>query len=234
MSAPASPKSSGLFYSLAMLFLMLTAGVIGAFLGSALGQDALKGVTQPDFGLSSRTGSQKVTEPELAPGQTLTFLSEAKMLEEVKKRMSGQKAVATPTPTPAVVTEETPASKEAEKQAGFPIISQDGGVQMEVTGAKPGDGSLILEVSLKNQGTKPVRFLYSFLDVVDNQGRALSATADGLPGELPPLSDAYTGSIRIPDALLDGVETLSVSLTDYPDQKLKLKLTGIPVLKTGR
>lgn len=225
-----------LVFTLVMLFLMAVAGVVGVGLGSALGRDALSGVTQPDFGLSSRTAGQGDTAPEPAPGQAIAFVSEQTILDQVKARVTSRKGTP-PTPIPPAPVSvsadpsETSSSKATpQKQVGFPIASQDGGVLMEVTGAKPDGGALVFEVTLRNEGTKSVRFLYSFLDVTDNQGRPLSATTDGLPGELLPLSDTFAGSIRIPRALLEGVEQITISLTDYPDQKLKLKLSSIPVL----
>jgi len=57
----------------------------------------------------------------------------------------------------------------------------------------------------------------------------LSAITDGLPGELPANGEAYNGTIRIPTALLSEAKTISLSLTDYPDQKLQLKLDNLPV-----
>lgn len=250
MSANVSTKSStnpmrlraSLVYTLAMLFLMIVAGIVGMTLGTTLGREALKGVTQPDFGLSSRTASSSEEEDNVEPGQVVSFLSESDILKRVKERVATKgKAPATPVANADTPPDEAPdkdatseeeAKKSRPKQMGFPIVSKDGGVLMEVVGARPEAGSWVLDVNLRNEGTKPVRFLYSFLDVTDDRDRALSATAEDLPGELQPLSENFSGTIRIPKALVDGVDSLSVSLTDYPDQKIQLKLDGIPVLKT--
>lgn len=226
---------ASLLYTLSMLFLMIVAGVIGMTLGNSLGRDALKGVTQPDFGLSSRTTTREDNEDEPAPGQEVAFLSEAEILTQVKERLANQGVAPSQPVVPAEA--EAPAEEEAEgdrpNQVGFPIVSKDGGVLMEVVGVQPDGGSLVLDVNLRNEGTKPVRFLYSFLDVTDDQDRPLSATAEGLPGELQPLSDTFSGRIRIPKALVEGVDSLVVSLTDYPEQKIQLKLSGIPVLSSS-
>ena len=239
MSAKASANPmrlrASLVYTLAMLFLMIVAGIVGMTLGATLGREALKGVTQPDFGLSSRTASSSDEEDNVEAGQEVAFLSEAEVLKRVKERLAS-KGKATPAPAIPVPTA-SEGNKDDEKdsrskQLGFPIVSKDGGVLMEVTGARPEKGSFVLDINLRNEGTKPVRFLYSFLDVADNRDRALSATAEDLPGELQPLSDTFSGTIRIPKALVEGVDSLSVSLTDYPDQKIQLQLDGIPVLKT--
>lgn len=228
---------ASLVYTLAMLFLMIVAGIVGMTLGTAVGREALKGVTQPDFGLSSRTVSSSDEEDETEPGQEVSFLSENEVLQMVKERVANKGVASAPVaPAPVVDLEdaETPAGEEGDlsNQVGFPIVSKDGGVLMEVIGARPDKGSFLLDINLRNEGTKPVRFLYSFLDVTDDRDRALSATAEDLPGELQPLSDTFSGTIRIPKALVEGVDSLTVSLTDYPDQKIQLKLSGIPVLKT--
>lgn len=226
-----------------MLFLMAVAGVIGMTLGSTLGREALNGVTQPDFGLSSRTTVEGRDGDEPAPGQDVAFLSESEVLEQVKQRFANrgsspqtvapEAAIAAQSPAQNPVQSNAEDSLQPTNQVGFPIVSKDGGVLMEVTGAQPDGGSFVLNVNLRNEGTKSVRFLYSFLDVSDDQARTLSATAEGLPGELQPLSETFSGNIRIPAALVEGVEALTVSLTDYPDQKIQLKLSGIPVLPSA-
>ncbi len=221
-------------YTLAMLFLMIVAGIVGMTLGTALGREALKGVTQPDFGLSSRTIPEEEESGLAEPGQETAFLSEAEILKQVKERVAskGKDPVAAAVAKAEAEVEANQKDEQRPQQIGFPIVSKDGGVLMEVVGARPDNGSFILDVNLRNEGTKPVRFLYSFLDVTDDRNRTLSATAEGLPGELQPLSDTFSGTIRIPQALVEGVNTLVISLTDYPDQKIQLKLSGVPVLKT--
>lgn len=71
--------------------------------------------------------------------------------------------------------------------------------------------------------------MYSFLNVTDDQGRSLSASTEDLPGELPPNGRRYYGIITIPVALLDNAQELSLELTDYPDQKLDLKMSKIKI-----
>jgi hypothetical protein len=225
---------SSLTLTLLLLILMAIGGAAGAVMGGALGRDALKGVTQPDFGLSSRSGPRNAKQQEPAPGQPVAFLTEDAILKNVKTRMAdrkGSKPVPVePIPSPSA----SPADPQTKPslQAGFPVVSQDQGVLMEVSSAQTEGNSVILDVSLRNQGTKPVRFLYSFLNVTDNRGKAVVATTEGLPGELQPLSESFSGTIAIPQALLDDVSSLSLSLTDYPDQKIQLKLTNIPLVKT--
>jgi uncharacterized protein affecting Mg2+/Co2+ transport len=113
----------------------------------------------------------------------------------------------------------------------LPIKSEDRGVTLEIRSANQEGGSLLLNVSLKNQGGNAVRFLYSFLNVTDEQGRTLSAITEGLPGELPANGQEYSGTVSIPTALIENAQRLSLSLTDYPDQKLQLKMSEIPVVR---
>jgi hypothetical protein len=86
-------------------------------------------------------------------------------------------------------------------------------------------------VKMQNKGKDSVRFLYSFLDVTDDKGRTLSASTEGLPAELPANGPSFSGIVSIPTALLDDVNKISLALTDYPAQKLKLEVLDIPVQK---
>lgn len=102
---------------------------------------------------------------------------------------------------------------------------------LEVRSASQQGGSLLLNVSMKNEGSSAVRFLYSFLNITDDQGRALSAITEGLPGELPANGEEFSGTVSIPTALLENSQKISLTLTDYPDQKLQLKMSDIPVVR---
>ena len=68
----------------------------------------------------------------------------------------------------------------------------------------------------------------------DDRGRALSAIADGLPGELPANGEKFSGTLRIPTVLLDRSQKISLTLTDYPEQNLELKLKDIPTIGVDR
>jgi hypothetical protein len=138
-----------------------------------------------------------------------------------------QQASAEPSPfaTQASFTSDTSSN------VNLPLKSENRGVTLEIRSASQQGGSLLLNVSLKNQGGNAVRFLYSFLNVTDNQGRALSAITEGLPGELPPTGQEFSGTVSIPTALLEDAKTLSLTLTDYPDQKLQLQMSDIPVTR---
>jgi hypothetical protein len=111
----------------------------------------------------------------------------------------------------------------------FPITDESNGVTFSVESVNYSGGDLLIRVNMQNKGNNSVRFLYSFLDITDNKGRTLSAITEGLPAELLPNSREFSGAISIPTALLDDVNKISLSLTDYPNQKVKLNLVDIPV-----
>lgn len=228
--------------TLILLSLMIGAGVVSASWGYTLGRQALKGVKQPDVRPSSGVNSSG------APHRNeVMILREEDILTDVKARISGEAAPAASPEASANLQnqsansgsiEVTPVSSNTlvstnstSPQAGFPITSQDQGIQMQVESVSQQAGSLVLSVSLQNSGSQPVQFLYSFMDITDNRGRAFSANTEGLPGELPPNGDAFSGSVSIPLALLDGAESLSMTLTDYPDQALQLQISDIPLAR---
>ena len=216
-----------------LLGLMVVAGVASAMWGFTLGHEALKGITQPDLrptsDLASSTGNQ--------PRQGKTLLRESDILVQVKARMEGKaqtpnRASKGNNPSAQPGNPAAPTSSTAKKQAktsGFPIVSSDRGVAFSVRSVRRQGGSLSLSVGLKNEGTQPVRFLYSFLNVTDEKGRAISASTEGLPGELPANGEEFLGTVSIPTALLDNANRLSLTLTDYPNQQLQLQLSGIPL-----
>jgi len=212
--------------------------------GFTIGHEALKGVTQPDVRPTKKLAENQQVSlgkegvPILREEDILVNVNEyikgkikdskSENAEEkdnqADKTQSQQKPTPTPSATQASFTTTNPSLK-------LPVKSQDRGVTLEVRSATQQGGSLLLNVSLKNDGTNPVRFLYSFLNVTDDQGRALSAITEGLPGELPPNSEAFSGTVSIPTALLEDAKKLSLTLTDYPDQKLQLKMSEIPVAR---
>ena len=212
-----------------LLTLMLGAGCVSALWGFTLGHEALKGVTQPDARPGGKMGSHRGTSSQQ---RTVAILKENTILTGVKARIEGKGKNLKPEKPQEDQSSQDSDTSPPDKdvpQAGFPITSSNQGVTLNVTSASYSGGALILKVKFKNQGDKAVRFLYSFLDVTDDQGRALSASTDGLPAELPPTGQVFAGTVSIPTALLSDVKKLSLALTDYPDQQLHLQMTGIPV-----
>lgn len=216
--------------TLVLLVLMLGAGFVSGMWGFALGHEALKGVNPPDTRPSAKAKNYKDTPAGTKP---LIFLKEADIIKSVRVRIQTYQKRGKvdnndkETRTKTISNVESTPSPAAE--AGFPIVSSDRGVTLEIRSVRRQDTSLLLDVSLKNEGSEAVKFLYSFLDVSDNQGRPLSASAEGLPGDLPPNGESFTGTVSVPTSVLEDAKQLSLTLTDYPDQQLRLQATGIPV-----
>ena len=123
------------------------------------------------------------------------------------------------------------AAEPKKAEGNFPLTSKDKDVTLNVNSVEKQGSWLLINVSLKNDSYRSVQFLYSFLNVTDERGRSLSATTEGLPGELPGNKQKYSGTIKISTALLDDANKLSLTLTDYPDQQLELKISEIPVVR---
>jgi hypothetical protein len=223
--------------TLILLTLMLGAGSASGFLGFTLGSMALKGVTTPDGRPVTKFKNSKANNPQ---EESVAFLKEEDILKAVKSRINDKNKrnkpdkweeeeeikISKPQPKekPEEVAEET-------SRPGFPIVAESEGVTMSVKSVSYSGGDLLLRVNMQNKGGDSVRFLYSFLDITDDKGRTLSAITEGLPAELPAKGAEFKGTISIPTALLDDVKQISLSLTDYPAQKLKLQLSDIPVDK---
>ncbi|MEA5574878.1 hypothetical protein [Anabaena sp. UHCC 0451] len=230
--------NSTVILTLILLTLMLGAGSVSAFLGFSMGSSALKGVTSPDGRPASKFASNKNNN---AQSTEVALLKEEDILKTVKgriqdnktanqinKREEDEEEIKAQKPEP----EEKPEEVTAEKlDPGFPVVAESEGVTMSVQSVRYSGGDLLLKVKMQNKSADSVRFLYSFLDVTDDKDRTLSAITEGLPAELPGKSTTFTGTISIPTALLDDVSNISLALTDYPAQKLKLQLSDIPVEK---
>lgn len=239
--------NSTVVMTVVLLVLMFGAGFFSSAWGYKLGREALKEITQPDVRPSNLTGKNEDSERKT---EGVKMLKEGDILASVKNRKEGKddgttasppansdqgeaKAEAKPEQKPQQQAEQKPEEKPQQQAASsaFPIVSRDGGVTLEVTSASQTGSSLLLKVQLKNESDSSIRFLYSFLNVTDDKGRALSASVDDLPGQLPPDSQTYIGTVSIPTALLDNANELAISLTDYPDQKLELQMSGIPIVR---
>jgi hypothetical protein len=229
--------NSTVLLTLILLTLMLGAGSVSAFWGFTVGSVALKGVSTPDARPTTKYASSKSSNPQSGG---LLLLKEEEILKIVKARIEGKTKAAKseksedddydtsekkkPEEKPQDIAEEKP-------QAGFPITAESEGVTLAVQSARFSGGNLLLRVKMQNKGSDSVRFLYSFLDVTDDKGRTLSASTDNLPAELPGNGPTFSGTVSIPTALLDEVKSLSLALTDYPAQKLRLEVSNIPVEK---
>jgi hypothetical protein len=231
--ASAIKLNSTVALTLILLILMLGAGYVSAIWGFAVGVEALQGVNQPDARLKSKIKLRKHKSQEQA---AVVMLKEEDIITNVRARIEGkgknvkpeksqpqnQQSSKQTSPQNTQVAAEIP-------QSGFPIINKNQGVTLELLSARFSGGALQLKVNFKNEGDRTVRFLSSFLDVTDDQGRALSVNTEGLPGELPPNGKMFSGTVSISTALLEDVKKLSMTLTDYPEQQLRLQMLNIPV-----
>ena len=208
---------------------------MSAFLGFNLGSSALKGINTPDGRPATKFASSKTNNSQAAG---VSLLKEQDILKIVKARIEGKTKAAKSenleedeeTGNSKQKPEEKPPEVAQEKpQQGFPVSAQSEGVTLSVQSARYSGGDLLLKVNMQNKGKDSVRFLYSFLDVTDDKGRTLSASTEGLPTELPVNGPTFSGTVSIPTASLDEVKKISLALTDYPAQKLKLEISDIPV-----
>ena len=88
-------------------------------------------------------------------------------------------------------------------------------------------------LSLQNNQGQAVEFLYSFLEVRDQDNNLLSSLSESFPQTLPPDGKNYQGTVEILGPLSDTVSRVSVQLASYPDEKVKLQLNGISLSAAG-
>lgn len=223
---------STLLLTLSLLVTILGAGLGTGWYSYKIGAEALEGVSQPDVNPTRKiTGNQENSDnpQEFTPidekkviADTVAYLNKQK--KETKLVAAGDKGEKE---SSFLKDSQDSAQKSAETE--FPLTVTDRGITLEVARTEIQGSSLILEVSLKNDSPKVVEFLYSFLEVKDNQGNSLSAITDGLPATLPANGEKFRGTIEVPAASVAGGAEISVNLTDYPEQKLQLSLANIPV-----
>ncbi|HEY9709803.1 MAG TPA: protein kinase, partial [Oculatellaceae cyanobacterium] len=150
--------------------------------------------------------------------------------QSTQKPLSSTAAITNTSPTslsPPAVTNTSPSPQPNSSQ--FPMKSQEKGVTLEVLSVTKQGESVLLNVKLKNEGANSVRFNDSSLNVTDDRDRTLFKTTDGLPQELPANGQEFSGTVTVPTALWEGARRLSLTLTDYPNRQLQLKIPEIPV-----
>ena len=238
-----------MFTGLGSIVLVAIVGTISYIFGYVFGERALQGVT-PLFETGHPDGNPR--NPN-ARG-TIPLVLEVDVVNEISSDLTppdrflvaknpripppaAPRATPTPTPsaasddpTPAPISTPTPiqASSTPSPQTPSPVLPA-GSVVMNVVSAQRQGGSIVLNVTMQNNSGQKVRFLYSFMDVRDNNGRVLSASTSGLPGELPPNSPVYSGTVRIPEIFVQGATSVSLSLPDYPSQSMWLRVGGVPL-----
>jgi hypothetical protein len=214
-----------------LLFFMLAAGIVSGVLGFVSGHAALKGVTQPDIRPNnSKSGSQQNLKTK-----GLELIQESELIASVKKQM-GMEEPKKNSQQALDAKQKAKAFEQAVKndpQAGvpvakLPIVREDQGIVMAVNSVKSQGNNVKLEVTLSNQGSQPVNFAQSTIVVTNDRAQSISASASGLPGNLPANGKEVKVILTIPKNALDKVKTVSLQLTDI-DKKLQLEASGVPV-----
>ena len=217
-------------FTFALLVLMVGAGIFSAMSGFSLGSEALKGVTQPDSRPNKSNSNANASQQQRTLGQAeITLMKEEDILKAAKEKVSTSlKAGAKP--DPADQKDKLKDPTDDKKTIGkFPFIHKDKGITFEVTASRRQEDTLLLDLALKNDSDQPVKFLYSFLTITDDQGRILNGETTGLPAELPAKSDRSTGTVKISSVLLANASKITLQLSDYPNQKVQLEVSDIPV-----
>jgi hypothetical protein len=222
--------------TLILLSMMFGAGIISAALGFNIGREALKGITQPD---SSPTSTMVNRQPGTKGKTSVPILKEEDILQRVDTYIEGEEAEEAKEPQQQSFQPTPEAPKQAKGEPketaialpGFPIAAQDRGITLEVSAAHQAQDNLELDVKIRNDSPQMVRFLYSLLNITDDRGRSLTAMTSGLPSQLPPNQEEFSGKVSVPVALLADSQHLSMKLTDYPNEELNLQVSGIPVVR---
>jgi hypothetical protein len=219
-------------FNLGLLAGVIMLGVLSAVAGFLFGHESLKGVTQPDMNPFVGTSTPKRQYPR----QGTYLLKESEILAKVEretkniskpdatqksaqsagKKDSSKTATSSPSPAP---------------QTSLPISVQSQGMRLEVRSLTVDGDGMTLDVTMQNGGAKEVQFLYDFLDISDDQSLFLSTEVKGLPTKFAPKSESFSGVIQIFGASADSIKWLSLSLADYPDQNIELKIPKILLKK---
>ena len=241
------------FTGLSLFILVMIVGTVAFLFGFGFGEKALRGVTPLETSEDGRTRGNGRRSVSLIDEEELLEVTASRLeipnryLISENPRLSGVSAIPTPRPTPTPEATTAPdgsdanSSPEASDPTPAPLQTPTpppvadpaplpaGSVVMNVLSVQRQGGAVVLNVSMQNNSNRTVRFLYSFMDVRDNNGRALSASTSGLPGELPPGSPVYSGVVRIPEIFVQGASSVSLSLPDYPSQSMWLQVGGVPL-----
>lgn len=189
----------------------VAAGVISGLKGYNLAEISLKGVAQPKEIAVKKPGenSPKISRQEKA----LKFVDEKKIIASVQNYIQ-------------LESDQSPNSIEQQDYQATSL-----GVILKITKIYHKEDTLYLEVKMTNKTGQALRFLYNTLEVKNETGREISPITEGLPEEITGNGKEYSGVVKIPLALLDNSQKLSLSLSNYPDQKVQLTISQIPIKK---
>ncbi|MGK7933103.1 MAG: hypothetical protein AB4041_16955 [Microcystaceae cyanobacterium] len=208
-----------------LLLSILGAGAASAYVGYRMGTLALKGVSQPEDNptrkLARQAGYRKPQPFEPVSEKTILVKVYNQKYHYNKTTKTGKSGT--------TATETNKEKPKSTAKATFPLKETDRDMTLEVSQVKREGEDIILTIGLTNQGTDAVKFLYSFLEVTDNEGDALGVIVEDLPETIPANSKKIEGIVRIPTTLTEETTALSLSLSDYPKQTRTLKIPNIPL-----
>ncbi len=235
-----------LAFTLLLLVAMVGAGTVSALYGFTLGFEALKGVRQPEGNPAQQLVRSRRSSGEGGSVNGIDLVSERDVLVEVYDKIYAREqelkrnSVANapqpdsnfvklpPSETVNISTTEVAATDNA---TVFPLTNVARNIRFDVTNARLLGNYWVIDISLQNDSSSAVRFLYNFLELKDAEGRLVSGQTEGLPAEIPANNQSYSGQVRIPAVILEDVETISMSLSDYPNQDITLEIADIPVVR---
>jgi hypothetical protein len=219
------------------LTIFLLAGVLGLGLLSALvgylfGHQSLKGVTQPDMNpfVNGSSGQGQY------PRQGTYLLKESDILSKVERETKGISKANDPKKTAQTDAKKKDADAKAspspntDQQASLPMSLKVQGMHLDIKSLTVDGNAIVLDVTMRNEGAQDVQFLYDFLDISDDQSQFLTAEVKGLPAKFPAKSDTFNGAIKVLGVTPKSSKWISLTLADYPDQKIEFKIPKL-VLK---
>jgi hypothetical protein len=233
-------NNNGLLLTLSLFFLIIAAGTASAIFWYNLGYESLKGITQPDFNPTKKIAPEQKNDGK---NGTVAIVSEKEILTKVDKFIQAQ-----------TDNKKTPDSKsqsgtkqgvegnqsfikspENQGKAGvqLPLKTSDEGMSLSIVGVSKEDEDLVIDIELTNQGSDSVQFLYSFLIIKNEEERLLSSVVEDLPREILPGKEKVSGKVKIPLSLLDDSRELSLTLNDYPEEKIQLTIPKISLEGLG-
>jgi hypothetical protein len=221
--------NSTVTFTFALLFLMLGAGLASAFSGFSIGRDALKGITQPDSRPQKTRAKSANSSTEAKDGMSL--MNESDIIKSMKERIASTAKGGGRTDKSG---DDKPADKDKPAAAATPIVklplsNNVEGVTLEVLSSRREGDATLLDMTIKNASPKTVQFRYTFLTVTDDQGRIVAAETIGLPSEVPSNSETFSGSVKLPTSSLKDAKSVTLQMSDYPEQKLQFRLADIPI-----
>lgn len=207
---------------------MLIVGSICGAVGYVFARQSLKGITQP----ATNPFLKESDDLDRRPRQGADFLNEKDLIAKVKSQTSGAniaKEKQKTAPKPKKPKSSDSKEDKTSQPKSLPLKVNNQGMNFEVKSLSREDDTLLLNVALQNSSDKTIQFVYTFLDITDEQGQALFSEIRGLPTEFKPKGEIFFGTIKILDVPPETVEKISISLNDYPDQKVKFDIQNIPV-----